>query len=198
MADDRGVPGVPAPPRCFPCAARLVRVSLILVSGLSGAGKSMVYRELLARGVEAHGFDEDRFGEWFDRFSGEPTNFPTRRGPNDTDHLEFRVHRDKIADLAHRSRGRVVFLCGGAGHEFKFWELLDLVIYLSVDDDTLRQRLTARTDNGYGQTPDELASILEANATFEPMYREHGAVVVDASGPIDEIVRDVLSAAPST
>ena len=69
------------------------------------------------------------------------------------------------------------------------------MIYLTVDDDTLRRRLAERTDNGYGKTAEELDGILGANQSFEAMYREHGAVIVDATRPIDEVVTDVLSAA---
>jgi shikimate kinase len=170
-------------------------VSVVLVSGLSGSGKSTVYRRLLELGLEAYGFDEDRFGEWLHRESGLPVAFPTERHDSDgTADIEFRVHRRKIEDLVQRAEGRVVYLCGGAGHEFHFWELLDRVLYLLVDDDTLRHRLTTRIDNGYGKTTDELAGILDANQTFVTLYRDHGAVIIDATRPIDDVVRDVITA----
>ena len=172
---------------------------LVLVSSLSGAGKSTVYRRLKELGFEAWGFDEDRFGEWLHRESRLPTPFPIDRHDADgSADLEFVVHHDKVRRLAEVSAGRTVFLCGGAGHEFHFWELLDLGIYLSVDEGTLRRRLTDRTDNGYGKTLTELEGILEANRTFEEMYREHGALVVDATRPLDLIVGDVLAAADAT
>ena len=89
-----------------------------------------------------------------------------------------------------------MYLFGGAGHEFHFWDLLDRVIYLAANDDTLRQRLASRIDNGYGKTPEELEGILGANKTFEAMYREHGAVIVDANRPLDEVVADVINVSP--
>jgi broad-specificity NMP kinase len=171
-------------------------VTLVLVSGLSGTGKSTVYRRLRELGFDAWGFDEDQFGEWIHPESGLPVPFPTDRHDSDgSADLDFTVHHDKIEGLAQGSAGRTVFLCGGAGHEFHFWQLLDLVIYLTVDDDTLRRRLAERTDNGYGKTAEELGGILGANQSFEAMYREHGAVIVDAVRPIDEVVTDVLNAA---
>ncbi|HYD08537.1 MAG TPA: hypothetical protein VEA78_00435, partial [Acidimicrobiales bacterium] len=88
-----------------------------------------------------------------------------------------------------------VFLCGGAGHERDFWELLDLVVCLVADDDTLRRRLAARTDNGYGKTAEELAGILDANASWAKSYRDSGAVIVDSTKPLDEVVDTVLAAA---
>lgn len=171
-------------------------MSLVLVSGLSGAGKSAVYRRLVQLGFEAYGFDEDRFGEWFHRESGLPVAFPAERHDSDgTADIEFRVDQQKIEDLAKDSVGRTVYLCGGAGHEFHFWELLDRVIYLMADDDTLRYRLATRIDNGYGKAPDELAGILDANQTFAGLYRDRGAVIVNAARPIDEVVSDVIVAA---
>lgn len=168
-------------------------MSVVLVSGLSGSGKSAVYRRLIELGFEAVGFDEDGFGEWFDRGTGRPVEFPTERHDGDTDGLEFRVHRDRLEELASDAADRVVYLCGGAGHEFHFWELLDRVIYLAVDDETLRRRLATRTDNGYGKTLEELNGILGANATFEASYRERDATILDGARPLDDVVRDVLA-----
>jgi broad-specificity NMP kinase len=174
-------------------------VSLVLVSGLSGTGKSTVYRRLRERGFEAWGLDEDQFGEWLHRESGLPVSFPTDRHDSDgSADLEFTVHHDKLEGLAQRSSGRTVFLCGGAGHEFHFWQLLDLVIYLTVDDETLRRRLANRTDNGYGKTAQELDGILKANKNFETFYQERGAVIIDAARPIDQVMTDVLNAAEVT
>jgi shikimate kinase len=170
-------------------------VAVVLVTGLSGVGKSAVLTQLLGRGREAFGFDEDHFGEWFDRRTGRAVAFPADRHEGDVAHLEFKVHRDKLEALARRSAGRLVYLCGGAGHEFHFWELLDGVIYLSVDDETLRRRLADRTDNGYGKTDDELDGILHANQTWENMYRERGATIVDATGPLEHVVDAVIQAA---
>ena len=45
-------------------------MALVLVTGLSGSGKSTVYRELVELGHEAYGFDEDGFGEWVDKATG--------------------------------------------------------------------------------------------------------------------------------
>lgn len=171
-------------------------MTLVLVSGLSGTGKSTVYRRLRELGFDAWGFDEDRFGERLHRGSGLPVSFPTDRHDSDGSvDLEFTVHHDKIHELAQGSAGRTVFLCGGASHEFTFWQLLDLVIYLTVDDETLRRRLANRADNGYGKTADELAGILKCNQNFEGIYRERGAVIIDAARPIDEVVTDVIDAA---
>src|SRR4051812_17338197 len=104
---------------------RLSGVAVVLVTGLSGVGESAGYRRLLQRGREAFGFDEGGFGEWFDRRTGRAVGFPADRQEGDTADLEFKVHRDRIEELAHRSAGRLVYLCGGAGHEFHFWEVLD-------------------------------------------------------------------------
>jgi thymidylate kinase len=172
---------------------------LVLVTGLSGSGKSAVYRRLVERGIEAYGFDEHGFGEWFSRTSRKATPFPVDRTDGDTAELEFRVHRDRIERLAAdvRASGRTVYLCGGAGHELHFWELLDLVVYLDVDGDTLRRRLTSRTDNGYGKTADELDGILSANETWAAMYADRGAVVVDAARPLEQVVDDVIRLTPA-
>ena len=171
------------------------RVAVVLVTGLPGSGKSAVYRRLVERGLEAFGLEEDGFCEVFSRTTGLAVEFPTDRTDGDTEDLDVRIHRDRIESLVAGSEGRTVYLCGGAGHEFEFWELLDRVIYLSTDDATLRRRLIERTDNSYGKTPEEMAGILEANATWDGMYRDHGAVIVDSTHTLDDVVNDVIAVA---
>jgi hypothetical protein len=70
------------------------------------------------------------------------------------------------------------------------------VICLTVDDDTLRDRLLTRTSNSFGKHPEELAAALEANADAEAAYRRLGAtIVVDGRRPLPEVADAILAAA---
>ena len=69
------------------------------------------------------------------------------------------------------------------------------MIQIAVDDDVLRHRLMTRTNNPYGKGPGELELILAANADWAASYERCGAILVNGTQPIDDVVADVISAA---
>ena len=61
-------------------------------------------------------------------------------------------------------------------------DFFDLVVCLLVDDDTLRRRIETRTNNAFGQHPEELAAI--TSWSFRRMaaeYQQMGAAVLDGT-----------------
>lgn len=58
---------------------------------------------------------------------------------------------DRVEKFRRRAVHHTVYMCGPAGGEEEFWDLLDVVIQIAVDDDVLRHRLTTRTNNSYGK-----------------------------------------------
>ena len=62
---------------------------------------------------------------------------------------------------------------------------------------TLKRRITAR-DNKFGKAPEELAAILGWHADYEEIYRGFGAVVIDATRPLEQVVGEVLAEAAGT
>lgn len=88
-----------------------------------------------------------------------------------------------------------MYLCGGGGDEAAYWDLLDRVILLSVDNETLGHRLATRTNNSFGKAPHQREATLNAKLTWEASYRERGAVILDGTKPLDEVVAEVIEAA---
>jgi len=169
-------------------------VSLVAVCGIPGAGKSTVCAQLKRLGCDAWDTDVDQLAGWRDRISKVPVPDPADwHDPVATALLEYTVARECVLELRTRAFEHTVYLCGMAGDESAFWDLLDLVICLTVDDATLRYRLATRTTNGYGKASHERDAILSANRTWnwEP-YRAHGAVTIDASRPLDDVVSAVI------
>jgi len=172
-------------------------VSLIYVTGISGAGKSAVCDELTARGYEAYDADRDGFKSWYDRTTDERAA-DQRRWSDAT--VEWRgtfwlkVDPEKVEALAERARshGRPIFLCATTPGEDAFWHLLDKVIQLSIGEATLRRRIAARIDNDFGKDPADLEEILGWHATTDESMRSFGATLIDAERPLDEVVDDVL------
>ncbi len=170
-------------------------MSLIYVTGISGSGKSAVNDELKKRGYEVHGIDEDKIAEWYNNKTGklEGHKEPDERTEEWRSQVTYKVSRERVEEIAQKAVDRPVFLCGVAENDTELWDLFSKVFALSVDEPTLRHRITTRTSNDFGKLPHELKGILEWNKTGEQEYRKLGAVIIDATQPIEKVVDEILS-----
>lgn len=168
-------------------------VPLVAVCGIPGAGKSAVYTRVKSLGLDAWDTDEDGLSAWRDRETKQPVPDPINwHDPDETHGIEYRVRRERVEELHRRARDHTVYLCGCAGGEEEFWELLDRVVILSVDDETLRFRLATRTTNNFGKASHERDATLDANRGWTESYEARGAIVIDATQPLDDVVSEVL------
>lgn len=169
-----------------PTSATANRPGLIYVTGIPGAGKSAVRHELIRRGYRAYDTDEDDISP-----ASETTSTPAGEGTRSRRYA--RLSRERVEGLAQAARTETVFLCGTKANDNEVWDLFSQVIYLAIDEGTLRERLATRTTNDFGKDPEELRQILGWHETSEESYRSFGAVVVDATRPLPTVVDDLLA-----
>lgn len=173
---------------------------LVYVTGISGSGKSAVLQELRRRGHQAVGVDEDGYGRWLDRRTGEERPYPVDSKTLDphewyADH-DWVLDVNKIAELkkyADRD-ATLVFLCGVAAGDAEAWEYFDVVCALVIDEATIRARIDLR-DDSFGKRPHELDQVLAWNVGYADTYQGFGAVLVDATKPLPVVVDAVIAAA---
>lgn len=75
----------------------------------------------------------------------------------------------------------------------KVWHLFTKVIALSVDEATIRSRIENREDNHFGKDPEEMKIVLDWLKRYDETYRDFGAIIVDATKPLDQVVQKVLA-----
>jgi uridine kinase len=168
-------------------------VSLVLVTGICGAGKSSVCGALKSRGHCAIDADWEGFSHWVHRVTGEVQVDPSYPVPQGwLDDFAWRIDAGRVESLAAASRSGVTFLCGSAENEDEIRRHVDAVVCLLIDDATLRDRLATRTTNQFGKHPEELAAALRWNRSETRRYRDLGASLVDATQSLADVVRDVL------
>jgi shikimate kinase len=174
-------------------------MSLILVTGISGTGKSAVCEELQRRGYESHDTDLDGNAVWVHRETGEvvASGEGDRRPPGWLDVYGWQVVPSRVEAIAPRATGRLAFLCGSIENDKDVWRLFSKVIYLTVDEDTLHHRLETRTSNDFGRYPEELAAILKWHKVGADLYRSLGASIVDTTRPFGDVVDEVINIASS-
>lgn len=159
----------------------------VLLTGMSGTGKSAVIRELAARGYKAVDTDYGGLSELVTVQDDELT------GPGPGKDWVWR--EDRIQDLLSTEDAEALFLSGCAPNQGKFYPQFDHIILLTAPADVIADRLAARTTNPFGKDPEEAARVLSLLQTIEPMLRRAAGHEVDTRAPLDQVVAKVLQAA---
>ncbi|MGH3145832.1 MAG: AAA family ATPase [Rubrobacter sp.] len=156
----------------------------VLLTGMSGTGKSTVIEELAARGYKAVDADYSGLSELVDV----PEDQPTGLDPGQ----DWVWREDLIQNLLFTDDADVLFLGGCSPNQGKFYPQLDHIVLLTAPAHVIVERLATRTNNQYGKRPEEVARVLGLRQTIEPMLRRGAGHVVDTSAPLAQVVAKVL------
>jgi broad-specificity NMP kinase len=150
----------------------------VLLTGMSGTGKSTILRELDARGYTTVDTDFDDWCVWTEDERGEP---------------EQVWDEERIHALLTDTREINLFISGTVSNQGKFYPLFDHVVLLSAPTPVIVERLATRTHNPYGKHPDELAEILGYIETVEPLLRRTASQEIDTSAPLEDVLETILN-----
>jgi shikimate kinase len=154
----------------------------VLLTGMSGTGKSTVIRELAARGYRAVDTDEGGWSRLVAVGGDELT------GPGGGQDWVWR--EDRIDALL--STQDTLFVSGCAPNQVRFYPRFDHIILLTAPAAVLAERLATRTTNTFGRRPGEIDRTLALQQTIEPLLRRAADLVLDTTAAPDEVVEAVL------
>ena len=146
----------------------------VLLTGMSGTGKSSVIAELAARGYKAVDADDG----WCE---------PLPDGRQ-------RWREDAVEALLDAEDADVLFFAGCEENQGRFHARFDHIVLLTAPVETLLERLAARTNNPYGKAPEERRRFLEDVEAVEPRLRRVAEHEISTTAPLAEVVASVLRA----
>lgn len=146
----------------------------VLVTGMSGTGKSAALQMLGERGHRVVDTDTDQWCRWVTGPDGSP---------------DWIWREDAIATLLASHRHGHLFVAGCKTNQGRFYSQFDHIALLSAPADVMLARIAARAGNPYGKDPGERALILAHLADVEPLLRATATIEIDTTAPLSEVVR---------
>ena len=144
----------------------------VLLTGMSGTGKSSVIHALSARGFKAVDTDDG----WCE---------PLPDGRQ-------RWREDAIGHLLDTEDAGVLFVVGCEENQVRFHPRFHLIILLSAPVVVLAERLASRTTNSFGRAPGELERVLDDLRAVEPLLRKVATHEIRTTKPLGDVVTEIL------
>ena len=155
---------------------------MVLITGMSGTGKSAALAELARRG---HRIVDTDYGGWIEEV----------RLPDGS--VEPLWNEDRIDALLSRHSDGALFVVGTVANQGKFYPRFDAVVLLSAPLDVILERVASR-ENPFGRTEAEREKIADDLAAYEPLLRAGATVEIDTRRPLAEVVDELESIACQT
>jgi dephospho-CoA kinase len=147
-------------------------MSVVLVTGMSGTGKSAALAELARRG---HRVVDTDYGDWIEEAPGS----------------ERLWREDRIESLLAEHEDGALFIAGCVANQGKFYPRFAAVVLLSAPTEVILERVAGRDSNDYGKTDEERRWILQDVAAVEPILRAGATAEIDARAPLAEVVDEL-------
>lgn len=144
----------------------------VLITGMSGTGKSTVLAELARRGHAVVDTDE---GSWI-------VDITAADGS-----VEPMWDEPRMTALLDHHAGGTLFLAGCVANQGRFYPRFHAIVLLSAPEAVVLDRIAARTTNDFGKAGAERRAILADLRMVEPLLRAGATVEIDARTPVAEV-----------
>lgn len=156
----------------------------VLITGMSGAGKSTVIQELASRGYPAYDLDTPEWSEWIDAAPSD--------GLTPVQGKDWVWREDRVRELLSSLEEGTLFVSGCAENMGRLFPLIDCIILLSAPVETIVERLENRSPGGYGHAAEERRKVVDLISTIEPLLRESADHEIDTRKPVRATVDEIL------
>jgi shikimate kinase len=142
----------------------------ILLTGMSGAGKSSALERLRLLGFRTVDTDEGDWTEWSEAEGG------------------YLWREERMSELLADDDRPSIYVCGTVSNQGRFYDRFDAVVLLSAPVHVLLSRIEMRTNNPFGKTAAQRELVLGDMAEVEPRLRRTCTHEIDATRPLADVV----------
>jgi hypothetical protein len=146
----------------------------VLITGMSGTGKSAVIQELdpgairLTTSIRPSGLNDAAPSDGLTPVQGK----------------DWVWRENRVRELLSGSEEGTLFISGCAENMDRLFPLIDCIILLSAPVDTIVERLETRSPGGYGHVAEERRKVVDLISTVEPLLRESADQEIDTRKPV--------------
>lgn len=152
------------------------RVTVVLVTGMSGTGKSTVLERLGRRGYRV--VDTD-VGGWIE-------HVPMPEGTGSEP--QWRVDRIDALVAEHELSGEPLFIAGTVSNQGRFYSRFTEVVLFSAPLEVMLNRIARRSTTPFGKAAAERDRIVADTTAIEPLLRASATLEIDTRRPLAETV----------
>ncbi|MFA6502832.1 MAG: hypothetical protein WCT45_01070 [Candidatus Paceibacterota bacterium] len=165
----------------------------ILITGVSGAGKSSLNIKLNETGYTSYDMEEiPGLFSMLDRRTGKPFTDYDHADLAKVTSLDWVCDTEKLDALIKNETSPLAFYCGNASDMETILPFFDSVVLLKIGPEATRHRLTTRTSNEFGRTSHIQDWIMTWKDQWDEEMEKKGAVVIDAHQSLDQIAKEVV------
>ena len=157
-------------------------MTVVLVTGMSGTGKSSVLAELARRGHRV--VDTD--------YEGWCVEVSVAEGS------EVAWDEERIGALLDGHDEGTLFIQGCVSNQGRFYPRFDAVVLLSAPLEVILERVATRETNDYGKSDAERAEIIHYHGTVEPLLRASASAEIDTRRPMAEVADELEAIAQAS
>ena len=149
----------------------------VLITGMSGTGKSTTIAALAERGYPAVETDD-----------------PGWCVPETSHDSEWLWDEPRMAKFLDAHGETHLFVSGCRPNQGRFYDRFDYVVLLTAPIEVMLKRVATRTTNPFGSSPEDRAKIILDTEEVEPLLRAGADVVIDtAATPVEEVVGQLVA-----
>jgi dephospho-CoA kinase len=165
----------------------------ILITGISGSGKTAVSSALREKGYFSYDIDDiPRLFTMFDKRTNQLLTNQDNSNIEQVMNMSWICNVERLQHLMSEEKNDIAFYCGNAENLTEITPFFDIVILLKADDEIIRKRLSSRISNDFGKTTEIQDWILNSKEEWENASKRMGAIVIDTNKDINQVITEIL------
>ena len=162
----------------------------VLITAVSGTGKSTVCKALQVLGHNA--LDIESVNGLYELVDEETNEVIPGDLNQINESVNWNCNKTKLKELIDSQDNDFTFYCGGMSNTDDVWDAFDLVVILTVSDQTTEQRLSTRVSGEFGSTQVNRGWVLSWKNDLENRWLKMGGMQMDAEASPEIVAQAII------